>query len=96
MSGVLASAAAVRAGLLPCLREDPRLWFAERPGELELAKAFCRPCPVRGPCLEGALARGEPHGVWGGEIVGQGVIIARKAPRGRPPGTSRRASCIQS
>jgi WhiB family redox-sensing transcriptional regulator len=84
MKNLLASPAAVRDGLLPCLREDLRLWFSEQPADLDLAKAYCRPCPLRGPCLDGALARGEPHGVWGGEIFEQGTITPRKVPRGRP------------
>ena len=96
MKDLLASPSAVREGLLPCLREDPQLWFAERPADLELAKAYCQPCPVRGLCLEGALARREPHGVWGGEIFEQGTITARKAPRGRPPHKSGRTPCTQS
>jgi WhiB family transcriptional regulator, redox-sensing transcriptional regulator len=53
-------------GLLPCQR-DPQLRFSDRPDELELAKAHCRPCPLRGPCLAGAVERREPYGVWGGE-----------------------------
>jgi WhiB family transcriptional regulator, redox-sensing transcriptional regulator len=96
MKNLLASPAAVRDGLLPCLREDPQLWFSDRPAELELAKAHCQPCPLRGACLDGALARREPHGVWGGEIFEQGTITARKAPRGRPPSRSRRTPCTQS
>jgi WhiB family redox-sensing transcriptional regulator len=72
-------------GLLPCQREDPRLWFSERPADLELAKAHCQPCPLRAPCRAGAAERQERHGVWGGEIFEQGSIIARKRPRGRPP-----------
>jgi len=35
-------------------------------------------------CLSGALERKEPWGVWGGELFVQGVIVARKRPRGRP------------
>ena len=35
-------------------------------------------------CLAGALDRGEPWGVWGGEIFERGVVIPRKRPRGRP------------
>ena len=96
MKDLLTSPSAVREGLLPCLREDSQLWFAERPAEHELAKAYCQPCPVRVLCLEGALARREPHGVWGGEIFEQGKITARKAPRGRPPQQSGRTPCIQS
>ncbi len=69
---------------LPCRVEDPDLWFAETPAELETAKAFCSDCPVRSACLAGALDRAEPWGVWGGEIFERGAVIARKRPRGRP------------
>lgn len=96
MKNLLTSPAVVRDGLLPCLREDLQLWFSDRPADLELAKAHCRPCPLRGACLDGALARREPHGVWGGEIFEQGTITARKAPRGRPPNESRKTPCTQS
>lgn len=30
------------------------------------AKTWCRRCPVTVPCLEAALRRRDPHGVWGG------------------------------
>nr|WP_043662124.1 WhiB family transcriptional regulator [Thermocrispum municipale] len=69
---------------LPCHAGDPDLWFAEAPADLERAKRLCAGCPVRDACLAGALERGEPWGVWGGEIFQRGVIIARKRPRGRP------------
>lgn len=69
---------------LPCRVEDPDLWFAESPAQLEQAKAHCADCPVREACLAGALRREEPWGVWGGEIFERGVVIARKRPRGRP------------
>ena len=73
---------------LPCRVEDPDLWFAESPAELEVAKGLCGSCPVRDACLAGALRRGEPWGVWGGEIFERGAVIARKRPRGRPPKVS--------
>lgn len=69
---------------LPCRSLDADLWFAESPTELERAKALCAQCPVRAGCLAGALDRREPWGVWGGEIFDQGIVIARKRPRGRP------------
>ena len=69
---------------LPCRVENPELWFAESPAELERAKTLCAECPVREACLAGALDRAEPWGVWGGEIFDRGVVIARKRPRGRP------------
>lgn len=73
--------------LLPCQRGESDMWFSELPGELEQAKEFCQPCRLRTACLAGALERGEPCGVWGGEIFHQGAIIARKRPRGRPSRT---------
>jgi WhiB family transcriptional regulator, redox-sensing transcriptional regulator len=69
---------------LPCHTGDPDLFFAERPDDLERAKALCADCPAKAACLAAALARAEPWGVWGGEIFDQGVVIARKRPRGRP------------
>ena len=80
-AGVVAELDADR---LPCRVNDPELWFAESPAQLEQAKTFCADCPVRTACLAGALDRAEPWGVWGGEIFERGVVIARKRPRGRP------------
>ena len=57
---------------------------AESPADVEHAKTLCRDCPVRELCLDGALERREPWGVWGGELFLQGVVIPRKRPRGRP------------
>lgn len=70
--------------LLPCRVNNPELWFAESPGDVELAKALCQSCPVQTLCLAGALTRREPWGVWGGELFLQGTVIPRKRPRGRP------------
>jgi WhiB family redox-sensing transcriptional regulator len=69
---------------LPCRVNDPELWFAETPADLEFAKELCGDCPVRALCLSGALDRREPWGVWGGELFEHGVVIPRKRPRGRP------------
>jgi WhiB family redox-sensing transcriptional regulator len=69
---------------VPCHVGDPDLWFAENPIDLERAKALCAECPIRRECLDAALDRGEPWGVWGGEILERGTIVARKRPRGRP------------
>jgi len=43
-----------------------------------------RGCRARLACLVGALERGEPWGVWGGELLLRGAIVPRKRPRGRP------------
>ncbi len=71
-------------GSLPCRLVDPELFFAESPADVEYAKSLCADCPVREVCLSGALERHEPWGVWGGELFVQGVVVARKRPRGRP------------
>jgi WhiB family transcriptional regulator, redox-sensing transcriptional regulator len=86
VSGIAAlfSLAGVPAGLdLPCT-DDPELFFAEAPADVEAAKALCQGCRIRAACLEGALERREPWGVWGGELLLRGVIVPRKRPRGRP------------
>lgn len=70
--------------LLPCRVNDPELFFAESPTDVEHAKTLCTECPVQALCLAGALERREPWGVWGGELFLQGVVIPRKRPRGRP------------
>lgn len=70
--------------VLPCWTASPDLWFAERPDDVEAAKALCVPCPSREACLAGALERSEPWGVWGGQLILAGVVVPRKRPRGRP------------
>jgi WhiB family redox-sensing transcriptional regulator len=55
-----------------CIEIDPELWFPPEDwrGHSSAAntrrpKAVCAQCPVRGECLEWALAHGE-EGIWGG------------------------------
>jgi WhiB family transcriptional regulator, redox-sensing transcriptional regulator len=68
---------------LPC-RSQPQLFFAEDPTDLERARELCHRCPVRSACLASALQRREPWGVWGGEMLNRGAVIAAKRARGRP------------
>jgi WhiB family redox-sensing transcriptional regulator len=76
---------ALAAGIaLPCQDQDPDLFFADSPVEVERAKAFCTDCPVKALCLAAALERREPWGVWGGEWFVAGEAVGRKRPRGRP------------
>lgn len=83
-AGLDGQRAPVEVGPLPCHREDPELFFAESPAEVEQAKALCGDCPIREACLDAALERGEPWGVWGGQLLVQGRVVPRKRPRGRP------------
>jgi WhiB family redox-sensing transcriptional regulator len=69
---------------LPCTVNDPELWFADSPAGVEQAKKLCAGCPVRAECLARAVQSREPCGVWGGELLSNGVVIPRKRPRGRP------------
>ena len=75
----------------PCAAEDPELWFAESPSDVETAKALCAPCPLSASCLAGALERREPIGVWGGQLLVGGVAVPFKRRRGRPRKTDRAA-----
>jgi len=84
LGGLHDAAGVVDEGQLPCRVNNPELWFAESPQDVEFAKALCAACPVRDLCLTGARQRREPWGVWGGELFLQGVVIPRKRPRGRP------------
>jgi WhiB family redox-sensing transcriptional regulator len=61
------------------------LFFSDHIADIARAKAMCELCPLKASCLEGALERQEPWGVWGGELLSGGRIIANKRPSGRPP-----------
>jgi hypothetical protein len=69
---------------LPCHLADPELFFSEVPVVISQAKALCAACPVRLKCLQGALSRAEPCGVWGGELFDEGRVIQSKRTPGRP------------
>ncbi len=51
---------------MACVGEDPDLWFGEHPSDVLAAVKVCERCPVRLRCYDGARARGERWGVWGG------------------------------
>lgn len=73
---------------LPCHMADPEVFFAEDLATIKMAKALCAQCPMRQRCLEGALSRSEPCGVWGGELFDQGRVIQAKRLPGRPSAAS--------
>ena len=54
--------------LAACLHADPEVWFPSRSDWhiAQHAKQICQGCPVRGECLDQALAEGYQHGIWGG------------------------------
>lgn len=61
------------------------LFFSEELQDIAAAKRICAECPVIASCLEGAIGRSEPCGVWGGQLFLNGRILANKRRRGRPP-----------
>lgn len=61
------------------------LFFSESIDDINTAKTFCHECLLVEPCLQGAVDRGEPWGVWGGELFWNGKILPYKRKRGRPP-----------
>jgi WhiB family transcriptional regulator, redox-sensing transcriptional regulator len=65
------------------------LFFSEELQDIARAKDLCARCPVLVPCLEGAIERREPWGVWGGQLFLNGKILASKRRRGRPPKVAR-------
>ena len=42
------------------------IFFSGDPQDIARAKGICATCPALLPCLEGAIERREPWGVWGG------------------------------
>ncbi len=60
------------------------LFFSDEFVDVARAKAICAKCSTKADCLTGALARNEPWGVWGGELIEEGRIRTTKRPRGRP------------
>jgi len=70
-----------------CATGDARLlhlFFSELPHEIAEAKEICEACPMQQECLEGAIERGEPWGIWGGHLFDRGRVIESKRGRGRP------------
>lgn len=51
--------------ILPCTGLMD-LFFSDEAPEIAEAKDICHICPYRARCLQKALDRDEPEGVWGG------------------------------
>jgi WhiB family redox-sensing transcriptional regulator len=61
------------------------MFFSDDEFDIARAKAICARCGLRRACLSGALERREAYGVWGGELLVDGAVVAVKRGRGRPP-----------
>lgn len=50
-----------------CAQTDPDIFFLDKGGDGGgIAKAFCKPCPVRYQCLRFAMEQGIDQGIFGG------------------------------
>lgn len=67
-----------------CREADPRIFYPVAfDGVLPEAKALCDVCPVKNECLEGAIARFEKHGTWGGVSADELRRIRQRRARAR-------------
>jgi WhiB family redox-sensing transcriptional regulator len=55
---------------------------AARNAREDVAKSICQVCPIQAACLDGALDRREPYGVWGGLTAAErnNVLFRRAIP----------------
>lgn len=49
-----------------CLGHNPSLWYPTAADAWDEPRAICRACPVSKECLDEAIERREPWGMWGG------------------------------
>lgn len=70
------------------------IFFSDKVADINKAKLVCSVCPVLGPCLQGALEREEPCGVWGGQLFSDGKIMSAKRNRGRPSKTAKQSDSL--
>lgn len=64
---------------------DPELWYPHPTTEASTATALCSICPIRLQCLEAALERGEPDGIWGGVLFRNGRQVDPATQPGMVP-----------
>lgn len=65
------------------------LFFSTDDVDIARAKSICSRCALRPECLDGALDRHEPYGVWGGQLLVDGIPVRFAPRRGRPSSTPR-------
>lgn len=78
-----------RLGIMPawppgavCTRDDTDDLFPERGVQASAVRAtiarLCDRCPIRTECLEWALTRPEPFGIWGGTTDQERRVMRRQ------------------
>lgn len=77
---------AVELRTAACAHLPTGWWFPERGEGTDnhgaLARGLCAACPLRERCLEAAVARSEPHGIWGAAGEGRRRVLRRAWRRG--------------
>jgi WhiB family redox-sensing transcriptional regulator len=51
-----------------CKGADPEIFYPKKGASLKPARSLCQRCPVSTPCLNDALERNDPFGVWAGTV----------------------------
>ncbi|CAM5326708.1 WhiB family transcriptional regulator [Streptomyces tanashiensis] len=69
---------------VPCRATTPRSSSRSPRPTSSTRSPSARPVRSWRPAWPARQERREPWGVWGGELFVQGVVVARKRPRGRP------------
>lgn len=61
----------------PCQspESDPADWFPETSERARRAQAACQTCPMMQACLNDAIERGMPIGIWGGSLLQNGQVV---------------------
>ena len=55
------------------------MFFSEQLDDIRRAKAICQTCPIMDACLDGAVSRREPWGVWVASSLPTGGSSPRSA-----------------
>jgi WhiB family redox-sensing transcriptional regulator len=67
-----------------CRFADTDMFYPASDADAGPAKAVCASCAVQQPCLEYALNRREPEGIWGGRtFVERRSLLRRRRERER-------------
>jgi WhiB family transcriptional regulator, redox-sensing transcriptional regulator len=68
--------------LAACREIAVELFFPPAEQEADTAKAVCKDCTVKEPCLEFAITGGERFGIWGGLTTQERrSLVARRRSR---------------
>ncbi len=89
INGHLPMGSAATAAHAACSGLGVSMFFSDNFDDIAAAKMLCLQCPIRGQCLDLAVARSEQYGVWGGQLFEAGRIVIAKRRRGRPAKVAR-------